>query len=505
MSNKPQYSIKSIVSLTPTSEKSISDSPLFNDDNKPVSYEKRSWTTYSYLALWIGLSVCTPTYMLASGLIAAGMSAYQALFTIMLGQLIIMIPLLLNSIPGTKYGIPYPVFCRVSFGVRGAQIPAILRAVIGAGWFAINTWLGGTALNLLFISFAPNLAFDSSLWVCFLLMWVLNLWIGYGGPGRVKIVEHLGSPLLIILMVLLLGWGLKAAGGLGPIFAEPSRLKTSSEFYRIFFPSLTAMIGYWASLSLNISDFTRFAKDQKSQLIGQAVGLPLTMAALCFISVVATSATVIVFGEALWDPVELMSRFSRPVILLSAIGFILATITTNVAANIVSPVNDIVNISPKNITFQRGVIALGLVALVMRPWTLLETYGAYIFGWLTVYASLLGPFAGIYIVDFWILRKRRLALKELFVYEEGRYFYKNGFNIKAIIAYAIGVIMAFVGKFVPGLAFLYEHAFMFGLIVGGLVYYLIARGGDSSMVSEDDFNQITEFLESPADLKQPEA
>ncbi|MBM2840168.1 MAG: nucleoside transporter family [Bacteroidetes bacterium] len=455
---------------------SIGDSPLINEDIAPTKISQRTWGTYNIAALWIGMSVCIPTYMLASGLIAGGMNWWQALFTITLGNVIVLIPMILNAHAGTKYGIPFPVLARASFGTLGSNVPALLRAVVACGWFGIQTWIGGQAFNSMIILLLPNWAvFEWGPAVGFLIFWAMNVYFIVKGTESIRWLESVSAPFLIIVGLGLLGWAYVRGGGFGPILSQPGRFQTVGEFWKFFIPSLTGMVGFWATLSLNIPDFTRYAKSQRAQMLGQAIGLPPTMALYSFIGVAVTSATVVIFGEAIWDPVVLLSKFENPiVILLALISLVVATLTTNIAANVVSPANDFANLAPRRISFKTGGLITAVVGIAMMPWKLLSDYGTYIFGWLIGYSSFLGPIAGVLIADYFLVRKQHLDVKDLYV-RGGMYEYSGGFHVKAMIALAAGVIIALIGLVVPALRFLYDYAWFVGFAVAFGAYALMMR------------------------------
>ena len=343
----------------------IEDSRLYNTDLAPVSLSQRKWGTWSIAALWISMAACVPTYMLASSLIEGGMNWSQAIFTVFLGNLIVVIPMVLNAHAGTKYGIPFPVFCRASFGILGANIPALMRAVVACGWFGIQTWIGGEAIFKISSTFFPSLiepTWTTTLgitlpqFVCFMLFWFINMYVVYRGIDSIRILLQIKAPLLIILGIALLWWAYDAAGGFGPILAQPSAFAPGQpkdgQFYSFFFPALTGMIGFWATLSLNIPDFSRYAHTQRDQVVGQFAGLPLTMALYAFIGVAVTSATTIIYGKAIWDPVNVLMQFKNPVVLMVAmIALCIATLATNLAANVVSPANDFANLAPRKMKF----------------------------------------------------------------------------------------------------------------------------------------------------------
>ena len=317
----------------------ISGSARYNADLAPVPPAARTWGTYEIAALWVGMAVCIPTYMLAAGLVAGGMSWWQAVGTITLGNAIVLLPMMLTGHAGTKYGIPFPVLARAAFGLSGSHVPALLRAGVACGWFGIQTWIGGAALDtLLGIALPFWSALPAHIWVSFALFWSMNIYFIVKGTESIRFFEAWAAPVLLLMGVALLGWAISQVGGLGPIFTQPSRFRTNAEFFAFFVPSLTGMVGYWATLSISIPDFTRYATSQRAQVVGQAIGLPPTMALFSFIGVAVASASVLIFGEAIWDPVVLLGRFDSPfVILLSVFALAVATLTTNIAANVVPP------------------------------------------------------------------------------------------------------------------------------------------------------------------------
>ncbi len=462
--------------LVDTDLSNIGDSKLVNNDLAPTKISQRTWGTYHIAALWIGMSVCIPTYMLASGLIAGGMNWWQALLTVTLGNVIVLIPMVLNAHAGTKYGIPFPILARASFGTIGSNIPAILRAIVACGWFGIQTWIGGQAFNSMIILLLPDWAiFEWGPAVGFLIFWGMNVYFIVKGTESIRWLESFSAPFLIVMGLALLVWAYVAGGGFGPILSQPSKFQTAGEFWKFFIPGLTGMVGFWATLSLNIPDFTRFAKSQKDQMLGQAIGLPPTMALFAFIGVAVTSATVVVFGEAIWDPVVLLSKFQNPIIImLSLVALLVATLTTNIAANVVSPANDFANISPKHISFVRGGLITAVLGIVMMPWKLLSDYGTYIFGWLIGYSGFLGPIAGILIADYFVVRKQKLNVKDLYV-RGGEYEFSNGYNLKAIYALVAGVFVALIGLLVEDLRFLYDYAWFVGFAVAFVAYVLLMK------------------------------
>ncbi len=445
------------------------DSSLYNEDLAPIPLERRTWGVYNYASLWVAMSVCIPTYMLASGLIAGGMAWWQAIGTILLGNVIVLIPMLLNAHAGTKYGIPFPVFVRASFGTRGANVPAVLRALVACGWFGIQTWIGGQAIFAMLSILWPG---HASVWVCFMAFWALNIAVIWRGIDTIKFLEGIAAPFMLAVGLLLLWWVTSQAGGLGPVLSTPSKFHSTAEFVKFFIPSLTGMVGFWATVALNIPDFTRYAKSQRDQALGQALGLPAAMTLYSFIGVAVTSASVVIFGQAIWDPVALLGRFNRPVVaFIALIALLIATLNTNVAANVVSPSNDFSNLNPRRISFRTGGLITGVIGIAMMPWKLLGDFSDYIFGWLVGYSGLLGPIAGIMIADYFILRKCELDVDALYR-SDGKY---AGVNWAAIIALALGIAVALIGLFVPALRWLYDYAWFVGFFVAGIVYLSLMK------------------------------
>ena len=425
----------------------VSSSPLWNPDLAPTTIASRTWSTYHIAALWIGMSVVITTYTLASGLMQQGMTWSQALVTILLGNAIVLIPMILNAHAGTKYGVSFPVLCRAAFGVKGANVPAILRAIVACGWFGIQTWIGAIALQALLTAAWPGWAtVPASIWIAFAIFWSLQVAIIIKGLEGIKLLEAWSAPLLLGGGALLLAWAIRNGGGLIHILSEaPTLQQGNTPFWTLFPAALTANVGYWATLSLNIPDFTRYAQSQRSQALGQALGLPATMTAFAFLGVAVTSATIVIFGEAIWDPVALIARIGSPVVVIvGALVILAAQITTNMAANVVSPANDFSSLAPKKISYVTGGLITAALGIAMMPWKLYANAAAYIFTWLIGYSSLMGAVGGVLIADYWILRKRELSLPDLFKVD-GRYSYGTGVNVKAIIALIVAVVPVIPG------------------------------------------------------------
>jgi NCS1 family nucleobase:cation symporter-1 len=474
----------------------LSASTLWNKDLAPTSIKERTWSTWNIAALWIGMSVVITTYLLGGSFIEAGMNWWQAMLTILLGNCIVLIPMILNANAGTKYGVSFPVLLRSSFGTKGANIPAILRAIVACGWFGIQTWIGGTAIDALLTAVWSGWADLNFMiggnplhtWLAFFLFWLIQVVIILKGIEGIKHLESWSAPLLLLGGLVLLIWASNAAGGIRNVLSNSSVLqKETAPFWTIFPGALTASVGYWATLSLNIPDFTRYAKSQRSQMLGQALGLPLTMTAFAFIGVAVTSATVIIYGEAIPNPVDLIQRFDNAfVILFAMIIIFVAQISTNMAANVVSPSNDFSNLNPKRISYVMGGLITAVIGILMMPWQLMGSMGAYIFTWLIGYSGLMGAIGGIMICDYWLLRRQNLKLGELFK-TDGIYSYSNGFNWRAIAALIIAILPVIPGFLraatTPGgqvanptfFDTLYIYAWFVTFAIGFVLYFVLMK------------------------------
>jgi len=489
----------SLSANAPDVQVDIQASYLYNEDLAPVSPSRRKWGVLSFAALWISMSACIPTYMLASSLIGGGMNWWEAVLTIFLGNLIVLVPMVLNAHAGTKYGIPFPVLCRASFGTRGANIPALLRAFVACGWFGIQAWIGGEAIHKILAIFIPSLAGGDSLPLLgitgvqlgsFLFFWAINMAVVYKGIDSIRLLLNFKAPLLIALGLLLLWWAWRNAGGFGPILSQPSAFDPgqpkAGQFWGFFFPALTGMIGFWATLSLNIPDFSRYAHTQRDQVVGQALGLPLTMALYSFIGVAVTSATTIIYGTTIWDPVDVLTRFKNPTVLLVAmVALCIATLATNIAANVVSPANDFAHLAPRKISFRTGGFITGIVGILMMPWKLVADPSGYIFTWLIGYSALLGPIGGIMIADYFVCRHRQLNLGALYD-PVGEHSYTKGFSLVALFALLVAVLPSLPGflatihvidgtNISPFLLSLYNYAWFVGFAVAFVVYLVLRK------------------------------
>jgi NCS1 family nucleobase:cation symporter-1 len=475
---------------------SAGDSKHCNSDLAPIPLSERHWGLKDFAALWVSMSACIPTYTLASSLIEEGMNWWQALVTIFLGNVIVLLPMVLNAHAGTKYGIPFPVYCRASFGILGANVPALLRALVACGWFGIQSWIGGWAIYKIIAIAIPTweqippipwLGINTPQLGCFLAFWAINMLVIYLGIDSIRLLLNIKAPLLIALGLALLFWAYNQANGFGPMLSQPSQFEPEGEkagqFWVFFFPALTGIIGFWATLSLNIPDFTRYSRSQRDQVLGQALGLPLTMALYSFIGVAVTSATKVIYGKMIWDPVEVLSRFRNPaVLLIGMVSLCLATLATNIAANVVSPANDFAHLWPRRISFKTGGLITGVAGILMQPWKLFADPSGYIFRWLVAYSALLGAIGGILITDYYLLRRTRLDLKALYQ-SGGKYWYKSGFNPLALIALVAGIapcVPGFLGTIgaadvAPVWISLYHYAWFLSFAISAVCYAVLMK------------------------------
>ena len=460
-------------------------SALYSEDLAPVPVVRRTWSTWDFSALWISMAHCIPTYSMAAGMVGQGMAWWQALFTVALGNVIVLGPILLNSHPGTKYGIPFPVFARAAYGTVGANLPALMRAVIACGWFGINTWIGGMALQAFADSLYPGWAtllgtstlvgrpFETSQWIAFGGFWAINILIIFRGMELVRRLERFAAPFVLVMTAVLVVWAVRTAGGFGAIFAHA---QGTGVFGRLFIPSLTATIGFWSTLSLNMPDFTRYGRSQREQAIGQIVALPTTMTLFAAMGIIITAATFVIFKRTIDDPITLGTMFKSNRLIVAVIMFtvMVATLAVNIAANVVSPANDFANAWPSRINFRRGGLITGVLGVAMMPWELYANPARYINGWLLGYSGSLGSIAGVLIVDYWILRRTKLDLGALYR-ADGEYRYTSGWNVPAVVATLVGTAVALAGAFWEPLHFIYNWAWFVGFGLAGGLYYVMMR------------------------------
>ena len=460
----------------------VLDSPRYNHDMAPTKVHERTWNKWHITALWIGMSICVPTYTLGGVLTAYfGLSVGEALLAILLANLVVLIPLTLNAFAGTKYGIPFPVLLRSSFGIIGSNVPCLIRALVACGWFGIQTLFGGLAIHLFLGSVFEgwkSLGGTGEV-IGFMVFWALNLWVVLRGAESIKWLETLSAPLLVLVGIGLLVWALPNVS-MTELLAQPAKRPEGASVYGYFFAGLTAMVGFWATLSLNIPDFSRYARSQKDQILGQLFGLPLTMFLFAALGVVMTAASEKLVGVTVSDPVSLIGHIQSPGwVALAMALIIIATLSTNTAANIVSPTNDFQNIAPKLINRTTAVILTGLVGLALMAHELLKKLGLLVSdvsletvysNWLLGYSSLLGPIAGIMVVDYFIIRQQKLDLEGLYL--DGVY---PAWNWNGFIAFGVPVVLTLLSLGSSAFSWFYDNGWFTGSLLGAAIYYGLSR------------------------------
>ncbi|WP_430462729.1 NCS1 family nucleobase:cation symporter-1 [Thalassolituus sp. LLYu03] len=463
---------------------------FYNEDLAPTKVKERTWNKMNIAALWVGMAICVPTYTLGGVLTAYfGLSVTEALITILLANIVVLLPLTLNAFPGTKYGIPFPVLLRSSFGIVGSNVPCLIRGIVACGWFGIQTMFGGLAIHLMLSAMSDSWASLGGVGevIGFFIFWALNIAVVIKGSESIKWLETLSAPLLLAVGVGLMVW----AGGkvsFSEMLAVPANRPAEAGFMGYFFGGLTAMVGFWATLSLNIPDFSRYAKSQKDQVTGQIIGLPLTMFFFAALGVVMTAASPALVGEVVSDPISLIGKIDSPFwVVVAMVLIIIATISTNTAANVVSPTNDFQNIAPKYINNTRGVLLTGFVGLLLMSWELLKKAGllesdvsveSMYSNWLLGYSSLLGPIAGIMIVDYFLIKNQELDLVSLYS-EKGSY---PMVNYTGFIAFLVPVALTVIAITTGFLSWFYSYGWFTGAISGAVIYYIAANAMQAQSV-----------------------
>ena len=463
----------------------IANSPRYNEDIAPTRAEQRTWSRWNVASLWVGMAICVPTYMLGGALTAGfGLSVAEALWTILLANIIVLIPLTLNAYPGTRYGIPCPVVLRASFGIIGSNVPSLIRAVVACGWFGIQTLFGGIAIDIVFDAIIPgwsNLGGVGEV-LGFFIFWIANIAVVIRGSEAIKHLEALAAPMLLVVAIGLAIWATPKIS-LSEVLSTPATRQAGEPFFGYFLPALTAMVGFWATLSLNIPDFSRYARSQRAQVVGQIIGLPFTMLLFAGLGVILTAASGELVGETISDPVTLIGRIESPVwVVLAMLFIILATISTNTAANIVSPTNVFQNIAPKLINENKGVILTGIIGIALMSWELMKRLGwietevsveGLYANWLLTYSSLLVPIAGIMVVDYFLVRDQRYDAIALYKDNAGY----PAWNLPGFIAFLVPVGLTIAAMVIGDSSWFYsfyENGWFTGSILGGLIYYFVA-------------------------------
>ncbi|MDR7332696.1 NCS1 family nucleobase:cation symporter-1 [Roseateles asaccharophilus] len=462
----------------------MTDPSLSNHDLVPTTSAQRTWGWKDFAALWVGMVVCVPTYTMASSMLDQGFSWQQAVWLVLLANLIVLIPMVLIGRVGPKHGIPFPVLARASFGVKGASLPAVLRGLVACGWFSINCYFGALALhsflNVLGFGLAAPAAgetISTSQFACFIAFWALHLWFIWRGTESIRLLEVIAAPLMIGASAALVVWLMMSVPS-AQLFGLPAKEVPGGPNS---LAALTGLVGFWATLALNIPDFTRFAKTQRDQVVGQAIGLPVPMALFSMVGVIGFSASAILYGKAELFPDALLAKMGPVAAGIGLLVILLANLTTNVAANLVSPSYDFSQLAPSKISFRMGGLIAAVIGLLFMPWKLLATSGGYLFTWLGGYGTLLGAIAGILLTDYYLIRRTELNSTDLYR-RGGEYEYSGGWNVRAIVALLLGVLPCLPGYLVvsgvldksavaPALVTLFSFGWFFSLAVSGAVYF----------------------------------
>lgn len=460
------------------------DSSRYNEDIAPTKVKERTWNRWNVASLWVGMAICVPTYTLGGVLTAYfGLSVTEALWTIFIANIVVLIPLTLNAFPGTRYGIPCPVVLRASFGIVGSNVPALIRAIVACGWFGVQTLFGGIAIHLMFSAMFDGWATlgGTGEVLGFFIFWIGNVVVVIRGAESIKHLETLAAPLLLIVAIGLIVWAWPKVS-ISEVLATPATRPEGAALSAYFMAALTAMVGFWATLSLNIPDFSRFADSQRSQIVGQIIGLPVTMFLFSGLGVLLTSASFGLVGETISDPINLIGKIDNSGwVVLSMLMIVLATISTNTAANVVSPTNSFQNIAPKYINETKGVLLTGFIGIALMSWELAKKLGwlesdvsveSLYSNWLLGYSSLLGPIAGIMVVDYFLIRKQHYELADLYV--SGRTY--PDWHLPGLVSFFVPVGLTLVAIFTGALSWFYNYGWFTGSILGGLIYWLMCRG-----------------------------
>ena len=457
------------------------DPGLYNDDLRPVEAEERNWTWVNYTTVWMGMVHNIVAYVTAASLLSLGMSAGQAILTVVTANVVLILAMCANSVAGAKYGLPFPVLIRAAFGAKGAQVPVIVRAAVAMFWFAVQTYAGSVAINAILGELIPGwknldsefLGMGLNNWLSFGLFWILHVYVINHGMSRVKFFELWAGPLVIVMALVLVAWAISKANGLGPLFEQPAKVHGAA-FWALFGTSVTGLIGVWSTLVLNIPDFTRFSRSQRDQVIGQTIGLPVTTVLFSLMSIIITSGTVVAFGKPIADPVQLLIAFDNPwVLIFGGFALLVATLSVNIAANVVSPAYDLVNLFPRRLNFVKAGVISTVLAIVFVPWLWFDD-AERVYNVLNVIGGALGPVAGIMLVDFFLVRRKQYDLASFYT-RDGAFQYSNGWNARGLLALAVGLVVGLIGHVVPALDGLNDYSWFIGLAVGGAAYYVLMK------------------------------
>lgn len=478
---KTQIQKGDLVDLTPEGIRKIkSYENDYNEMSAQIPSENRDWRTKDIANLWIGMIVSIAVYQVASGLLVSGMSWIQALFTVVLGHTIVMGVAIALGHFGTKFGLTYSMLSKIVFGKKGTIFPSIIRALLGVFWFGVQAWIGGQAVHTIIGAIYPdwlNLGFKSQ-FISFIIFWIMNVYIAASGSKAVKILEGVSAPILIVLSLIVIIWGLYTADWSMYKLMNVSILKADPkvDFWKLFWPALSAMIAFDGGIALSMPDFTRHCVDQKSQSIGQIISAPIMTFYISFVGMCGTAGGLLAFGKEIWEPAILVGNFESVAIrIIFSIFIIMAVLTTNVAGNLVPPVNIAATLTKNKFNYKLVTIFVALLALMARPWDSLSSAYNLIFNVTQLLGALIGPISGIYLVAYIFEHKREIDLVDVYKTEEGKYHYYNGWNIPVIVLFLFMTILIFLGRYIVSLQWLFNNAYVFGVTITGTLYFIYIK------------------------------
>jgi NCS1 family nucleobase:cation symporter-1 len=464
------------------------DPRLTNEDLAPL--RKQTWGTYNIFAFWMSDVHSVGGYVTAGSLFALGLSSWQVLVSLLVGITIVYFFCNLVAKPSQLTGVPYPVICRTVFGVLGANVPAIIRGAIAVAWYGIQTYLASAALDVVVLKLFPDLLPYADVnqygflglpllgWCTYAVLWVLQAAVFWTGMETIRRFIDFCGPAVYVVMIVLAGYLIYKAGW-GSINLSLGEVKyTGTAAIPVMLGAIALVVSYFSGPMLNFGDFSRYGRSFSAVKRGNLLGLPVNFLAFSILVVVTSSLTIPVFGELITDPVSTVARIDTTfAIVLGALTFTIATIGINIVANFISPAFDFSNVSPQRISWRAGGMIAAVGSVLITPWNLynnpevihytLETLGAFI-----------GPLFGVLIADFYIVRKQRVDVDDMFTMSpEGRYWYRKGYNPPAIIATAIGAIVAMVPVLWtdgPGMHTTAQYSWFIGMALGFGSYLLLA-------------------------------
>lgn len=466
--------------LTEEMRSEVQTSKYYNSDLAPADSSKRNWGIFAFFSCWVAMNVCIPAYQMASSAISMGLSWWLSLMLVFVGNAIILIPILLNSRAGIKYGITFPVHARSVFGLRGAQVPVILRSIIGAAWTGILIWVGAESLQVaLELLFEPWQSFQYGQVICFIIFWGLNIGFTLGGSNFLKRFEGISTIILGCFCLWLLIWGVRATSQAGYTAIDAiTSLSTSSGINvgQTILVFLVANISFYSTWAINVSDISRFAKSRKSHHIGVTLGLPFSMMLIALLGIYITGVSKLLFGIPMWNPNDVIRAIgSKWGALFAAIAILNETLNTNVVTNILPPANGFASLFPKKVSYKAGVLITGIIAILIQPWKLVADPSGYIYDWLSTYGVLTGPLASILICDYFLLKKQTLSLTDLYNGCDSKYWYYKGFNLSAILAWFIAVTPSIAGIFIEPLRVLKDYGWLLSFVLGFILYFILSK------------------------------